>query len=154
MRRRSASLLAFVAANVALAGCTSPKDGSRDADPPPPNAAVEPDVFDVIRASNSKEAVARLREQYHEEVEHARLLEARINEMIAAEEALSTEQRERVASLQKIRDQLRSVADQNAALEKQLAAEIARNEELKKKVEQQKQDNAAEEAKRAGNGGG
>src|SRR4029079_10701009 len=97
---------------------------------------------------------ARLREQYREEVEHARLLEARIGELIAAEEALSPEQRPRLASLQKIRDQVRAVVEQNAALEKQLAAEMARSEELKKKVDQVKQQNAAEEAKAAGKDGG
>jgi hypothetical protein len=98
--------------------------------------------------------VARLREQYREEVEHARLLEARIGELKSAEEALSIEQRQRLASLQKIRDQMRAVVEQNATLEKQLAAEIARGEELKKKVDQAKQQYAAEEAKAAGKDGG
>jgi hypothetical protein len=137
-------------ATVLGAACTSPAPEN----PPAPPTDVEPDVFDVIRASNSREQVARLREQYREEVEHARLLEARIGELIAAEEALSTEQRQRLASLQKIRDQVRAVVEQNAALEKQLAAELARGEELKKKVEQAKQQNAAAEAKAAGKDGG
>ena len=144
--RRSLVLLAALA----HAACT-------DLQPEPDvqsGELVEPDVFDVIRASNSREQVARLREQYREEVEHARLLEARIGELIAAEEALSTEQRQRLASLQKLRDQVRTLVEQNAALEKQLAAELARNEELKKKIEQAKQQNAAEEAKAAGKDGG
>lgn len=152
MRRpfsRWVSTLALPALVLGVA-CTSPAP----AKPPDPPPDVEPDVFDVIRASNSREQVARLREQYREEVEHARLLEARIGELKSAEEALSIEQRQRLASLQKIRDQMRAVVEQNATLEKQLAAEIARGEELKKKVDQAKQQNAAEEAKAAGKDGG
>jgi predicted RNase H-like nuclease (RuvC/YqgF family) len=127
------------AALLATAACTDPP---RAADPKD-NSAVEPDVFDVIRASNSKQAVERLRDRYHEEVEHAKLLEARIGEAIAAEEALSAEQRQRLESLQKIRDEVRILVDQNATLEKQLAAEIARRDELKKKIDQAQADAAA-----------
>lgn len=152
MRRPWSRWLSALAAPVVLAAgaCTSPPPPG----PPAPLADVEPDVFDVIRASNSKEQVARLREQYREEVEHARLLEARIGELIAAEEALSQEQHDRLDSLQKLRDQVRSAMEQNAALEKQLATELARGEELKKKVDAAKQQNAAEEKKAAGKDGG
>ena len=151
MRRPSFRWISALGLAVCIAAaCTSPAPEN----PPAPPADVEPDVFDVIRASNSREQVARLREQYREEVEHARLLEARIGELIAAEKALSTEQRQRLAALQKLRDQVRALVEQNAALEKQLAAEMARNEELKKKVGQAKQQNAAEEAKAAGKDGG
>ena len=147
--RRPGSRWSILAACVAAA-CTAPAPQEA----PAPPADVEPDVFDVIRASNSREQVARLREQYFEEVEHARLLEARIGELIAAEEALSAEQRQRLDSLQRIRDQVRALVEQNAALEKQLAAEIARGEELKKKIEAAKQQNAEDEKRAGGKDGG
>lgn len=108
---------------------------------------VEPEVFDVIRASNSKAAVEQLRERHARELEHARLLEEHINELIAAEEGLALEHRERLAALQQIKDQLRTLAEeqeattraieaqkqQNAALEKALADEEARRAELAEK---------------------
>jgi predicted RNase H-like nuclease (RuvC/YqgF family) len=127
---------------LALAACTEPPKSPEAKD----QGQVEPDVFDVIRASNSKQAVERLRDRYHEEVEHAKLLEARIGEAIAAEEALSSEQRQRLESLQKIRDEVRTLVDQNSTLEKQLAAEITRRDDLKKKIEQTRQESAAAEA--------
>jgi predicted RNase H-like nuclease (RuvC/YqgF family) len=133
--RRSGPTLRLLPALLALGACTDPPRT-----PETDRGEVEPDVFDVIRASNSKQAVERLRDRYHEEVEHARLLEARIGEAIAAEEALSAEQRQRLESLQKIRDEVRSLVEQNSTLEKELAAEIARRDELKKKIEQVKQE--------------
>ncbi len=117
---------------------------------PDPRAGglVEPDVFDVIRASNSKAAVEQLRDRHQQEIEHARLLEARIGELIAAEEGLAHEHRERLADLQRIKDQLKVLADEHAAttralealkqenaeLEKAIAAERARQDELKKQA--------------------
>lgn len=138
MRRPRPTLL-FAPALLALATCTEPPRGQEPKDP----GNVEPDVFDVIRASNSKQAVERLRDRYHEETEHAKLLQARIDELISAEEALAAEQRQRLDSLQKIRDEVRALVDQNAALEKQLASELARRDELKKKVEQAQQEDGA-----------
>ena len=152
MRRPWSRWLSALVAPACLgaAACTSPPPAA----PPEPQADVEPDVFDVIRASNSREQLARLREQYREEKEHSRLLEARVGELRAAEEALSQEQRQRLDSLQKVRDQVRALVEQNAALEKQLAAEQARGEELKKKIEAAKQQNAADEKKAGGKDGG
>lgn len=135
--------------------------------PPEPDVQahemVEPDVFDVIRASNSKAAVAALRDRYAQEVQHARLLEARIGELIAAEEGLSSEHHDRLQELQAIKDQVRTLADEqlaisraldeatrskadasaqldalkqeNSALEQQIAAELARRDELRKQLE-------------------
>ena len=137
---------------------------------------VEPDVFDVIRASNSKAAVDALRDRYEQEVQHARLLEARIGELIAAEEGLSVEHHERLQALQSIRDQVRKLADEQAALGraleeaakgkaddtaklealktenddlvKAIAAETARQEELKRQLK-----DAQEQTKKSGSGG-
>jgi chromosome segregation ATPase len=128
----------------------------------------EPDVFDVIRASNSKAAVEALRDRYEQEVQHARLLEARIGELIAAEEGLALEHHERMEALQAIKDQVRKLADEqaetgraleeaskgnlsasarldalqqeNAALERAIAIELARREELRRKLEQARSD--------------
>lgn len=138
--------LRFAPALLALAACSDPpRHESKDP------GLVEPDVFDVIRASNSKEAIERLRDRYHEETEHAKLLQVRIDEAVAAEEGLAAEQRQRLDSLQKIRDEVRTLVDQNNALEKQLNAELARRDELKKKLEQAQQESAAA-AKAAGQG--
>ncbi len=142
--------------------------GSSCADlPPEPDSQagglVEPEVFDVIRASNSKAAVEALRDRYEQEAQHARLLEARIGELIAAEEGLALEHHERLQALQKIKDQVRALADEqaalaraldeasrgrtdagaklealkleNAALEQQLQAELAKRDELKRKLD-------------------
>jgi predicted RNase H-like nuclease (RuvC/YqgF family) len=140
--------LRFAPVLLALAACSDPprpdaKEQQKD------DALVEPDVFDVIRASNSKQAIERLRDRYHEETEHAKLLQVRIDEAVAAEEGLAAEQRQRLDSLQKIRDEVRTLVEQNAALERQLNAELARRDELKKKVDQAQQENAAA-AKAAG----
>ena len=146
MRRTLArSLVALLAAAAAVGGC-------RNLEQEPDAAAgelVEPDVFDVIRASNSKAAVEALRARYEQEVQHARLLEARIGELIAAEDGLALEHHERMQALQSIKDELRKLADEqtttgrqldelkteNAALEQAIAAELARREELQKKLE-------------------
>jgi len=124
---------------------------------------VEPDIFDVLRAGNSKAAVAALRDRYQQEVQHARLLEARIGELIAAEEGLAIEHHERLQALQAIKDQVRKLADEqaalmqaideasrtqsdaserltglqqeNAALEQAIQAELARRDELRKSLD-------------------
>jgi len=147
-----------------------------DARPEEQEELVEPDVFDVIRASNSKAAIQALRDRYDQEVQHARLLEARIGELIAAEEGLSVEHHERLQALQSIRDQVRKLADEqaalgraleeaakgkaddaakleaikseNAELEKAIATETARQDELKRQLEQ-----ARDGTKKAGSGG-
>src|SRR5262245_23708085 len=137
--RRPRPTLRIAPALLALAACTQPPREPEVQD----SGSVEPDVFDVIRASNSKQAVERLRDRYHEETEHAKLLQARIDEAIAAEEALAFEQRQRLDSLQKIRDEVRKIVEQNAALEKQLAAELAKQNDLKKKLDQAQQESAA-----------
>jgi septal ring factor EnvC (AmiA/AmiB activator) len=144
--RRPRPILLLAPALLALAACTDPPRGPEPKD----SGNVEPDVFDVIRASNSKQAVERLRDRFHEETEHAKLLEARIDELRAAEEALAVEQRQRLDSLQKIKDELRAIVDQNGALEKQLAAELARRDDLKKKIDAAQQENVAPAPKAAG----
>ena len=117
----------------------------------------EPEVFDVIRASNSKAAVEQLRERHARELEHARLLEARIGELIAAEEGLAAEHRERLATLQQVKDQLRKLSEeqeataraieaqkqQNAELEQALADEEARRAELEKNEKNEKSDDGS-----------
>ena len=137
----------------ALAACSSPEDEPD----PSSHELVEPDVFDVIRASNSRAAVEALRDRYEQEIQHARLLEARIGELIAAEEGLALEHHERLTALQSIKDQVRKLADEqaalaraldeatkaNAALELQIQQELARRAELNKKLGDEKPDQDA-----------
>jgi chromosome segregation ATPase len=135
--------LLSAAALACAAGCVEldPQADSRQ------EGLAEPEVFDVIRAANSKAAVEQLRDRHERELEHARALEARIGELMAAEEGLAAEHRERLAALQQIKDQLRKLAEEqeataraieaqkqeNAALEKALADEQARRDEIEKK---------------------
>jgi|RhiMethySRZTD1v2_1073278.scaffolds.fasta_scaffold492899_2 chromosome segregation ATPase len=169
-RSRKARPLVLGALALAAAAC---HELDRRADEQ--DGQVEPDVFDVIRASNSKAAVEALRDRYDQEVQHARLLEARIGELIAAEEGLSVEHHERLQALQSIRDQVRKLADEQAALghsleeaakgkadgaakletlktenadlEKAIAAETQKQADLKKQL-----DEARAKTKQAGGG--
>jgi hypothetical protein len=106
----------------------------------------EPDVFDVIRASNSKAAVEQLRIRHARELEHARLLEARIGELIAAEEGLALEHRERLAALRQVEDQLRKLGEEQAATARALEAANQSQADLAEKLEAARQQNAALEA--------
>jgi septal ring factor EnvC (AmiA/AmiB activator) len=124
------------------AACTTPR---KDPDPAA-DGLVEPDVFDVIRASNSRAAVEQLRERYHEEQQHRQLLEQRIGESMAAEEALSTELRERQSAVQAIRDEVRAATAEQDALTKQLEAAKAQIAELKKQLDAAQAERAAAEA--------
>ena len=129
---------ALVGATFCAAGCVEldPQSESRSEGLP------EPEVFDVIRASNSKAAVEQLRERHARELEHARLLEARIGELIAAEEGLAAEHRERLATLQQVKDSLRKLAEEQEATARAIEAQKQQNAELEKAL-------ADEEARRA-----
>lgn len=151
-RRRIVPLAARVALLIGLSGCQGLEPGGTAREEGLP----EPDVFDVIRASNSKAAVEQLRVRHARELEHARLLEARIGELIAAEEGLALEHQERLTALRAVEDQLRKLADEQAttgrALEEANRAQI----DLAAKLEAARQQNAAleqqlqaEQAKRA-----
>ncbi len=122
--------------------CTPLSTGpAPESDPPP-----EPEVFAVIRASNSKAAVEQLRDRHAEEVLHARLLEARIGELIAAEEGLAAEHRERLTALQTMRDQVRKLGDEQAATGRAIDSATKAQSEGKARLEQLQQENAALEA--------
>ena len=49
----------------------------------------EPEVFEIIRAGNSRAVLDSLAAQYEAELQHARILRESIQELIAAEEGLS-----------------------------------------------------------------
>ncbi|MSR47490.1 MAG: hypothetical protein EXS13_10595 [Planctomycetes bacterium] len=114
----------------------------------------EPDVFDVIRASNSKAAVDQLRDRHFRELEHARLLEARIGELIAAEEGLAAEHQERLRSLQQIQDQLRKLAEEQAVTARALEVARQSNAELEKALQEAQAKRAEIEAQAATAGAG
>ena len=138
MRRQLPLLIAGLAA-----ACAPLSTGGPPADSPPP----EPDVFAVIRASNSKAAVEQLRDRHAEEVLHARLLEARIGELIAAEEGLAAEHRERQQTVQTMRDQVRKLAEEQAALQRSIDAATAQHAEATARLaELQQQVKALDEA--------
>ncbi len=131
--------LLLIAASCAAAGCAPLHPGAPpDAGPPP-----EPDVFAVIRASNSKAAVEQLRSRHAEEVLHARLLEARIGELIAAEEGLAAEYRERQQSVQSMRDQVRKLADEQAELQRAIDAATKQQAELARRLAETQQQGGA-----------
>lgn len=69
-----------------------------------PAAFTEPEVFEIIRAGNSRAVLDSLAAQYEEELQHARLLRDSIAELQAAEEGLS----QRLAFEQKSFDQLKA----------------------------------------------
>jgi chromosome segregation ATPase len=136
---------------LALPSCV---DLKREPDPQA-GGLIEPDVFDVIRAGNSKAAVEALRDRYEQEVQHARLLEARIGELIAAEEGLALEHHERLQALQSIKDEVRKLADEQAALGRALEDAARGKAKTGEQLEALRQENeqleaaiAAEEARR------
>lgn len=147
MHRNPTRRFALVLA-AGLCGCVplAPGDAARG-EPLP-----EPDVFTVIRASNSKAAVEQLRERHAEEVLHARLLEARIGELIAAEEGLAAEHRERLESLQAMRDEVRELSEQQAEVSRALEELRRRNDELEKARQAEEQRRAALEGAAGGGG--
>ncbi|MBM4013688.1 MAG: hypothetical protein FJ293_01830 [Planctomycetes bacterium] len=106
----------------------------------------EPDVFDVIRASNSKAAVEQLRIRHARELEHARLLESRIGELMAAEEGLALEHRERMAALREVEDRLRKLTEEQADTTRALDAANQVQVDLAAQLEAARQQNAALEA--------
>ena len=136
MRSRPALFVLVIALGSACTG--APSESA-----PPAGGLVEPEVFDVIRASNSAAALAELRDRYDQEREHARLLQARIDEMAAAEEGLAVEQRERATALQSLRDSLRKLTEEQAALTRELEAMKQQNAALEQAI-------AAEKAKKDG----
>ncbi len=143
--------IALVASTLLVCGCAWLAPG-----PAAPPELPEPDVFDVIRASNSKAAVEQLRIRHARELEHARLLEARIGELIAAEDGLALEHRERLAALREVEDRLRKLADEQAATTLALESANQAQVDLAAKLDAARQQNAAleealkaEQAKRA-----
>jgi hypothetical protein len=145
-RNRIVPRAARLALLFVVAGCQWFGPGSGVHEEPLP----EPDVFDVIRASNSKAAVEQLRVRHARELEHARLLEARIGELIAAEEGLALEHQERLAALRGVEDQLRKLADEQAATTRALDEANRAQVELAAKLEAVRQQNAALETQLEG----
>jgi chromosome segregation ATPase len=137
--------LAFAAAALTSLLAAACLDLHREPDPKA-GGLVEPEVFDVIRASNSKAAVEQLRDRYDQEVQHAKLLEARIGELIAAEEGLSMEHRERLQALQSIKEQVRQLADEQAATARALDEATKAHTDAATKLEAMKKETAQLEA--------
>ncbi len=92
-----------------LGACVSP-----GFDQPPATEKVEPDVFDVLRASNSRAAVEYLRQRHEEELEHSRLLHEEINRLMAAEEGVAQELEEHRAALRTLRKEVTATEKQRA----------------------------------------
>ena len=139
MRRRPLVLALALTAS----GCPSPMPSQEGLSAP----TDQPAVFDVIRASNSQAALEKLRDRYQEEVEHAHLLEARIGELIAAEEGLALERSDRMKALQTVRDQARALADEQEKLTRQLEAATQGKAYTTQKLQQAEEENAALEKK-------
>jgi hypothetical protein len=146
MRRMLALLL------LGAAGCFD----LRPEPDPHSTGPIEPDVFDVIRAGNSKAAVEALRDRYEQELQHARLLEAKIGELIAAEEGFAVERHDRLVKLQEVKDQVRALGDEQATLlraldelSKSKADTAAKLDELKKENDALEKEIEAETARKA-----
>ena len=101
---------------------------------PGTGSLAEPEVFEIIRASNSKAAIDFLSDRYQEELEHAQLLEENIAQLIAAEEGLAMQLRQESAKVSDLRKELETLnqdrTDVQRDLQKAKEAQATRTDEL------------------------
>ena len=123
---------------VMLAGCTGLEERPRAE----AGGLVEPDVFDVIRASNSHAAVEYLRDQYSQELEQTRILEAQISELIAAEEALALQKDDEQEALDQVRREIQALTRRTNQTHQRLEELEKSNAELARKLQEAEQQRA------------
>lgn len=111
--RRSAACLLLT---LGLAGCLQLESRPQQEG----GTVVEPEVFDVIRASNSHAAVQYLQDQYRREIEEARILRYKIDELVSAEAGLAWELEDEHQQLETIREQIALVESSSSQVTTEL----------------------------------
>ena len=106
----------------------------------------EPEVFDVIRASNSKAAMDHLRRRYHEESAQVALLENEIRSLIAAQAGLASSLASYQEDFEYAKRRSSELQEQTTAAEAELAAAEAGQQESAGRLETARSAHAEQEA--------